>query len=62
MKDKEYKPKGAELDDMDAYFAAIAFTEEGEVETAEEFIESLKPHCREGYDYDERRRLCVAKG
>lgn len=61
MKDRTYKPEGTELDDMDAYFAAIAFTEVGEVETAEEFIGSLGPHCKDGYDYDEKRRLCVAK-
>ncbi|MBI5190084.1 MAG: hypothetical protein HZA22_05375 [Nitrospirae bacterium] len=62
MKDLTYKPKGEELDDMDAYFAAIAFSELGEVETAEEFIESLGPHCKKGYDYDEEHHLCVAKG
>lgn len=50
------------LENMDRVFAAAAFAEEGEFDTARALLAegSGNPQCKEGYRYDETSRLCIA--
>lgn len=61
MKKMAYRPKKSGISGLEAYFAVMAFAEEGVFVTAEEFLESHEPVCTDGYEYDEELDMCVAK-
>ena len=61
MKTKAYRPKVAALGNLETFFAVTAFTEAGVFFTADEFLNSLRPVCKDGCDYNEDLGLCVLK-
>ena len=50
------------MDNLERFFAAAAFAEEGEFNTSQSLLQEVhgRPQCGDGYRYDDKTCICIA--